>query len=113
MSIGTSVIAIPIPNSCQPLSWKVATKLTPADVPTSAKKRSNPICLSNWLAEPDIDQMIGPVLPMALSTKATIKIPPVSPGEKEKESEKERCNFPNNTPKTIPAAMGKKSVSES
>ena len=60
-----------------------------------------------------MDQMIGPVLPIALRISATIRMPPVSPGEKEKESENEMFSFPNNTPRTIPAAIGKKSVSES
>ena len=36
-NIGTSVIAAPTPNSNQPLSWKVATRLVPAEVPTSAR----------------------------------------------------------------------------
>ena len=88
------------------------TRFTPADVPTSERNSNNPNWRSRLLAEPDIDQMIGPVFPMALNTKATIRIPPVSPGENEKESEKDIFNFPNNTPNTIPIAIGKKSVSE-
>jgi hypothetical protein len=50
---------------------------------------------------------MGPVLPMALRIKATIKMPPVSPKEKLNESEKERLSLPNKMPKTMPAAMGK------
>ena len=64
------------------------------------------------MAEPDMDQMMGPVLPKALNTKATISTPPVKPGEKLKLSEKEMLILPKSTPKTIPMAMGKKSVSE-
>ena len=57
--------------------------------------------------------MIGPVLPTALKTNATINTPPVNPGENDSVSEKEIFNLPNKTPSTIPIAMGKKSVSES
>ena len=111
--IGTIVMARPTPNNVHPLSWKVDTKLTPADVPTSARNSNSPIWRSNWLAEPDMDQMIGPVFPIALRISATIRMPPVNPGEKEKESEKDIFSFPNRTPRTIPAAIGKKSVSDS
>ena len=43
-NIGTSVIAAPTQNSNQPLSWKVATRLVPAEVPTSARNSNKP----NW-----------------------------------------------------------------
>ena len=33
-------------NSSQPLLWNVSTKVLPAEVPTSAKNKSNPNCLS-------------------------------------------------------------------
>ena len=112
-SIGTNVMAAPTPNINNPLSWKVATRFLPAEVPTSARKRSRPNWRNNWLAGPDIDQIMGPVLPIALNTRATIKTPPVSPGENDRLSEKEIFILPNNTPNTIPIAMGKKSVSDS
>ena len=105
-------MAAPTPNISSPLSWKVATRFFPAEVPTSAKKRSSPNWRSNWLAGPDIDQIIGPVLPIALSTRATIRTPPVNPGENDRLSEKEIFILPNNTPSTIPIAIGKKSVSD-
>ena len=106
-------MAAPTPNINNPLSWKVATRFLPAEVPTSARKRSRPNWRNNWLAGPDIDQIMGPVLPIALNTRATIKTPPVSPGENDRLSEKEIFILPNNTPNTIPIAMGKKSVSDS
>lgn len=43
-SIGINVMAAPTPNISNPLSWKVATRFLPAEVPTSARKRSRP----NW-----------------------------------------------------------------
>ena len=49
---------------------------------------------------------------MALRNKATIRMPPVSPGENDRLSEKETLSLPNSTPSTIPNAMGKKSVSD-
>ena len=57
--------------------------------------------------------MMGPVLPIALNTRATINTPPVSPGENDRLSEKDIFILPNSTPNTIPIAMGKKSVSDS
>ena len=59
-----------------------------------------------------MDHIIGPVLPMALRNNAIISTPPVSPGEKVMPPPKEMCSFPNNTPNTIPIAIGKKSVSD-
>ena len=56
---------------------------------------------------------MGPVLPIALNTRATINTPPVSPGENDRLSEKDIFILPNSTPNTIPIAMGKKSVSDS
>ena len=112
-SMGTIVIAAPTPNNNKPLSWKVATRFFPAEVPTSARNNSSPNCRNSWLAGPDIDQRIGPVLPTALSINATINTPPVNPGEKERLSENEILSLPNKTPSTIPIAIGKKSVSDS
>ena len=105
-------MAAPTPNSMNPLSWNVATSVFPADVPTSARKSSSPSWRSNWLACPVIDHSIGPVLPIALSTSAIIRIPPVSPGEKDSPPPKEIFSLPNSTPSTIPIAIGKKSVSD-
>ena len=68
---------------------------------------------SSWLAGPDIDQMTGPVLPTALRNKATISMPPVRPGENDKPPGKDIFSLPNNTPSTMPIAIGKKSVSDS
>ena len=59
-----------------------------------------------------MDHRIGPVLPIALKNKATIRIPPVSPGENDNPPGKVIFSLPNNTPNTIPIAMGKKSVSD-
>ena len=106
-------MAAPTPNSSIPLSSNVATRFFPADVPTSARNSSKPNWRNNWLAGPDIDHKTGPVLPTALSTNATINTPPVNPGEKESPPGKERFSLPNNTPSTIPMAIGKKSVSDS
>ena len=57
--------------------------------------------------------MTGPVLPIALRNRATIRIPPVSPGENDKPPGKDIFSLPNSTPSTIPIAIGKKSVSDS
>ena len=81
-------------------------------MPTSARNSNKPNWRNNWLAGPDIDHRIGPVLPIALKNKATIRIPPVNPGEKDKPPGKVIFSLPNNTPKTIPIAIGKKSVSD-
>ena len=112
-SMGTSVMAAPTPNKSQPLSWNVATRFRPAEVPTSARKSSSPSWRSSWLAGPDIDHRMGPVFPMALRKRATMRMPPVSPGENDRLSEKEMFSLPKSTPSTIPRAMGKKSVSDS
>ena len=42
ISIGTKVMAAPTPNSSRPLSWKVATRFLPADVPTRQGKATVP-----------------------------------------------------------------------
>ena len=110
--MGTRVTMAPTPNISKPLSWKVSTRFLPAEVPTSARKRSKPNCLSSWLEAPDMVHSTGPVLPTAPRIKATMSTPPVRPGENEKLSEKEMDNLPKSTPRTIPMAMGKKSVSE-
>ncbi len=60
-----------------------------------------------------MDHNIGPVFPIALNTKATISTPPVNPGEKDIPSPNDIFSLPNNTPNTIPMAIGKKSVSDS
>ena len=49
----------------------------------------------------------------AFRNKATIRMPPVSPGENDRLSEKEMLSLPKSTPSTMPRAMGKKSVSDS
>ena len=59
-----------------------------------------------------MDHNMGPVFPIALNTKATISTPPVNPGEKDIPSPNDIFSLPNNTPNTIPMAMGKKSVSD-
>ena len=38
----TKVMAAPTPNSSRPLSWKVATRFLPADVPTRQGKDNSP-----------------------------------------------------------------------
>lgn len=42
-----------------------------------------------------------------------MRMPPVSPGENDRLSEKEMFSLPKSTPSTMPRAMGKKSVSDS
>ena len=104
---GTMVMAAPTRNISQPLSWKVATRFCPADVPTSARKSSRPICLMSWFAEPESVQSMGPVLPMALSTSAVSSTPPVSPGEKLTPPGKVMLSLPTSTPSTIPSRCRK------
>ena len=83
LSIGTSVMAAPTPNSSQTALLESRDQIGAcrrADL--GKEKQQVPTGVSNWLAGPDIDQRIGPVLPIALSSKATISTPPVNPGEK-------------------------------
>ena len=49
---------------------------------------------------------------MALRKRAIIRTPPVNPGENDIPLPKEILILPNNTPRTIPIAIGKKSVSD-